>query len=197
MKPTEKVAAVITIGVIAIIIAVALAPTIRSAPQQSCANNLKTLSLALSAYCEDTEMHLPPADGWANALVPRYLETPGSAVCPAARPTAEQVAAYQGAARRLPVGYALFRPMAVADARLLNEPEKTPLVFDATVFGPGATGDLSVLDTARHPGGAMIAYADQHIEPSTAAPQLPARLFLSPQEFEAEAKAAAASECSR
>jgi prepilin-type processing-associated H-X9-DG protein len=188
MKPSEKVAAAIIVTVIIVLLGAAFVPTIGTAGQTRCTSNLRAMSLALATYCGDQDQSLPPAGNWAEALGTHYLEDITIATCPLARPTTEHRKAYEGHELRLPVGYALFRPMGGVRNTRVFESEKIPMLYDADLFEPNANGDLSVL-ALRHAGKkANICFADGHVDPVTAPPAVPAKLFFADDETEEAGK---------
>jgi prepilin-type processing-associated H-X9-DG protein len=184
MKPREKLAAVIIIAFIVVLLIAAFLPTLGTADQTRCTANLKALSIALSTYAGDHDMLLPAAADWAETLGPHYLEDLTIATCPAARPSAEQLQAYAGHKLRLPVGYALLRPLGGVNSGRVYESEKIPMLFDSDLFQPNASGDPSAIVFRHADKKANVCFADGHVEPVTAAPAVPAKLLTSDAEVE-------------
>jgi prepilin-type processing-associated H-X9-DG protein len=192
MKPSEKLAAAIIVALVLVLLGATFVPTLGSADQKHCYSNLRALSLALATYAGDQDQVLPPADTWAEALGTHYLEDVTIATCPAARPKAEQLAAYEGHELRVPLGYALLRAMGGADNTRVREADKIPMLFDSDLFKPNANGDLSNL-VLRHKGKqAMVCFADGHVDPVSAVPPMPDKLFVTEAEAEEAAKHAPA-----
>jgi prepilin-type processing-associated H-X9-DG protein len=178
IKRSEIAAAVLIVGFIAAVIVLGVYPALRAAPLNQCTTNLQNVATAISLYAGDNGAYMVRAENWTEVLVPRYMDSLTSLVCPTAQPTAEQLAAYKGeGVMSVPIGYALFAPLAGARSNFLADSAKTPALFDSSEFRPNATSDLSTLDF-RHSGKlAAVVYVDGHAATLTAAPAVPEPLL--------------------
>ena len=179
IKRSEIAAAVIIIGFIAAVIVLGVYPALQSAPFDQCTANVKNVGTAIGLYCGDYGGFMLRAENWTEVLAPKYMDSLDPLSCPSAKPTAEQLARYQveGAAK-LPIGYALHKPVAGINSALLADPAKTPTLFDSSEYAPNATADLTTLDF-RHTGKvANVMFGDGHIATPTSAPTLPKPFLL-------------------
>ena len=182
LKPSEVVAAVVIIIFIVAVLGLGLYPSLREAPTKQCLANLKNVGTAISLYVGEAGGLFPPSS-WVDALGDQFIDRATSLVCPAARPTREQLEALRAAeGRQLPIGYSLFKPAGGGIAALLAGPEKTPIVFDSSDIRPNSSAGLSAL-AFRHAGKqANILFTDGHSESVTSAPDIPRPLFRPPGE---------------
>ena len=182
LKPNEMVAAVIIVAFVLVIVAVGLYPTLHQAATQQCLANLKAVGTAVSLYIGDNGGRFAPAESWTDGLGHQYMEDPNHLICPSAKPTAEQLANLQSAeGPGVPIGYALFRPLAGSESNRIADGAKTPVVFDSTDIRRDAVADITTLDF-RHVGKVgNVSFGDGHCESLSQAPVLPKPLFGAPK----------------
>lgn len=117
-----------------------------------CIRRLQQSSRAMSMYAADNDDTLPAASGWM--LATRSLVRSERAFhCPEA--WREKPGAY---------GYAMNVSLSSRKKSKISNPGAAPLVFDSTLLGRNAAGDLSTLPKrGRHRGANNVAFADGHV----------------------------------
>lgn len=177
-KTSEIVGAVIVVVFILAVLGTGLYPSLRAAPRDQCLANLKSISTALSLYAGDSYGHMPPADRWVDALSDSLVTDWRAFICPEARPTTEEALALKVIdGRPLPVGYALFQPLAGRDVTRLSDPENTPWLFDAAPVRRNCVDGISALSLRHYGNVGNIYFADGSARSVTEAPAVPGPVF--------------------
>lgn len=144
------------IGVLLIpVIAAILFPVFSQAREKArtatCMSNVKQLGLGMLMYVQDYDEKFPPADRWADNLVP-YTKEPKVFVCPSAPAGNPRTYAYNGRLH----GVALS---------VIVAPRCAAMVFDARTQGANPRGGPDIVDR-RHQARSsyVMGYVDGHVQ---------------------------------
>lgn len=120
-----------------------------NARKASCQSNLKQLGLAMMQLAQDEDEQFPKCTNWCEAVLP-YVRNPSLLRCPAAPDLA--------------YGYAMNRALDGFHIALLEDPSRTPLLFDSSIGEVNAAAGIEGLcDPPRHLGRNNIVFADGHV----------------------------------
>lgn len=178
VKPSEIVAAAIILVFIFVVVGAGLYPSLRAAPRDQCLANLKSVATAVSLYAGDNYGHMAPAERWVDALSDAFVTDWRVFICPEARPTTEEALALQAVdGRPLPVGYALFQPLAGRDVTRLEDPENTPWLYDAAPVQRNAVAGINAFAPRHYGDVGNVYFADGSAKSLAELSPVPSPLF--------------------
>ena len=123
--------------------------------QWNCVSNLKQVGLGTMQYVRDFDEVMPRAENWSRALWP-YTRSVEIFQCPA------RLATGYGA---IPQGYAFHRSATEASLSAFDNEAAMVLVFDSDGrFFDTTDNGTSLPQSARHPAGHGILFADGHVK---------------------------------
>ncbi len=121
-----------------------------AAVKTNCLSRVKQLSTAAIIYSSDFDDKLPAASAWETRLFP-YTKAESLFHCPEVTKAGKSH------------GYAFSKALSGASLVSVEEPQLTPMIFDATKLEKNAFGGLDLLPKpGRHSGGNALGYADGH-----------------------------------
>ena len=119
-----------------------------NAKKSSCQSNLRQLGLGMMQLIQDIKERFPKDSDWQEAILP-YVRNADLFSCPGAP--------------NLQNGFAMNAALSDAYLMLLEDPSRTPLLFDSALNQPNASGGFeSLCNPPRHLGRNNIVFADGH-----------------------------------
>jgi prepilin-type processing-associated H-X9-DG protein len=134
----ELLVVVAVMGVLAAIMFPVFAKAREKARQSSCLSNIKQLALATLAYAQDWDEVLPPAENWAEAILP-YTKNTQLLLCPTDQ-TGEKIS------------YAMVSRLGGRKLADIPDPQHTILIYEVEHGQP----------VYRHNDGMNVGYVDGH-----------------------------------
>jgi prepilin-type processing-associated H-X9-DG protein len=120
-----------------------------NARKASCQSNLKQLGLAMMQLAQDEDDQFPDCATWCEAVLP-YARNASLLRCPAAPDLA--------------YGYAMNQALSGFHIALLEDPSRTPLLFDSSIGEANAAAGIEGLcNPPRHLSRNNIVFADGHV----------------------------------
>jgi prepilin-type processing-associated H-X9-DG protein len=120
-----------------------------NALKASCQSNLKQLGLGMRMYAQDEDERFPDRARWDEAILP-YVRNAALLRCPAAPDLA--------------YAYAMNSALSGFPIALMEDPSRTPLLFDSSIGTPHAwSGKEGLCNPPRHLGRNNVVFADGHV----------------------------------
>ena len=136
-----------------------------NAHKASCQSNLKQLGLAMLQFSQDEGQRLPFCANWCEAVLP-YVRNSALFGC--------------SGAPDLRYAYAMNSALDGFYMSLLDDPSRTPLLFDSSLGQANASsGSEGLCDPPRHLGRNNVLFADGHV--ASVSPEAVAEFLWTPQ----------------